>query len=95
LKANIKCLLASQKLDIQRRITKNKPRIGTRESTVKNINVRSFLESIELDQDSIIVECKITPTGSIRVEEILSLLRLDVEKLALPIRRTSVKWKYN
>jgi radical SAM-linked protein len=95
IKANIKHLLASESLDIQRQITGKKSRIGTRESKVKNINVRGFLESIELDQDSIIVKCKITPAGSIRVEEILSLLRLDVEKLTLPIRRTSVKWKCN
>jgi hypothetical protein len=87
--------LASERLDIQRRITKKKSRIGTRESAAKNINVRGFLESIELDNDSIIVECKITPVGSVRIEEILSLLRLDMEKLALPIRRTSVKWKCN
>ena len=95
IKANIKHLLASERLDIQRRITKKKSRIGTRDSIAKNIDVRGFLESIELDQDSIIVRCKITPAGSIRVEEILSLLKLDVGKLALPIRRTSVKWKCN
>jgi len=95
LRANIKHLLASERLDIQRRITKKKSRIKARESTEKNINVRGFLESIELDKDSIIVECKITPAGSIRIEEILSLLKLDMEKLALPIRRTSVKWKCN
>jgi len=95
LKATVKRLLASETLGIKRRITKKKSRTGHRESTVKNIDVRAFLESIELDQDGIIVKCKITPAGSIRVEEILSLLKLDVEKLALPVRRTSVQWKCN
>ncbi len=94
LKATVKHLLASESLDIQRRIAK-KSRTGHRESTVKNINVRGFLESIELDPNGIIVKCKITPAGSIRVEEILSLLRLDVEKLALPVRRKCVQWKCN
>jgi len=95
LKATVKRLLASETLGIQRRITKKKSRTRHRESTVKNIDVRGFLESIELDPDGIIVRCKITPAGSIRVEEILSLLKLDVEKLALPVRRTSVRWKCN
>ena len=95
LKVCINNLLASERLNIQRRITKKKSRMGTRGTTAKNIDVRGFLESIELDQDSIIVKCKITPAGSIRVEEILSLLGLDIEKLALPIRRTGVKWKCN
>ena len=95
LKATVKRLLASDSLGIQRRITKTKSRTRHRESTVKNIDVRGFLESIELDSNGIIVRCKITPTGSIRIEEILNLLELDVEKLALPVRRTSVKWKCN
>jgi radical SAM-linked protein len=95
LKATVKHLLASESLGIQRRITKTKSKFRHRESKVKNIDVRGFLESIDLDQDGIIVRCKITPAGSIRVEEILSLLKLDVEKLALPVRRTSVQWKCN
>jgi radical SAM-linked protein len=95
LKAKIEGLLASENLCIQRRITKKKSRTGLRESKIKNIDVRDFLESIELDSNGIIVKCKITPAGSIRVEEILSLLELDVEKLALPVRRTSVQWKCN
>ncbi len=95
LKATVKHLLASKSLGIRRRMTKKKSRTRHRESTVKDIDVRGFLESIELDPDGIIVRCKITPAGSIRVEEILSLLKLNVEKLALPVRRTTVKWKCN
>ena len=95
LRATIKRLMVSESLDIERQITKKKSRTGRRESTVKNINVRDFLESIELESDDIIVKCKITPAGSIRIEEILSLLGLDMEKLALPVRRTCVQWKCN
>jgi hypothetical protein len=95
LEATIKGLLASERLDVQRRIIKRKSRIGARASAVKNINVRDFLESIELEHNSIIVQSKITPAGSIRIEEILSLLGLDMEKLASPIRRTGVQWRCN
>ncbi|MBN1806308.1 MAG: DUF2344 domain-containing protein [Sedimentisphaerales bacterium] len=94
LKTVIKSLLASDNLDVRRCITKKKSRNG-RQSTAKNIDVRGFLESIEWDNNSIIVKCKVTPAGSVRVEEILDLLRLDAEKLVLPIRRTSVQWKCN
>ena len=87
LKATIKRLLASESLSLERQIDSKKSRI-------KNIDVRRFLKSIELDGNSIIVECKISSAGSIRVEEILKLLQLDdVEKLALPIRRTNVQWQ--
>jgi radical SAM-linked protein len=93
LKATIKRLLASESINLQRQIDKRKSRIENRESRIKNIDVRGFLKSIELDPNSIIVECKISSAGSIRVDEILKLLRLDVEKLASPIRRTSVQWQ--
>jgi len=51
------------------------------------------LKSIVLKDRCIVVECKISSAGSIRVEEILNLLELDVENLAAPIRRTSVRWQ--
>ncbi len=93
LKATIKRLLASESINLQRQINKRESRIEDRESRIKNIDVRGFLKSIELDGNSIIVECKISSAGSIRVDEILKLLQLDVEKLASPIERTSVQWQ--
>ncbi len=93
LKATIKRLLASESLILERQIGKKKSRIENQESRIKNIDVRGFLKSIELDGNSIIVECKISSAGSIRVEEILKLLELDVEKLASPIKRTGVQWQ--
>lgn len=86
LKAAIARLLASESLKVQRQIDK-------RRSKVKNLNVRDFLKSIKLDNEVIIVECRISSAGSIRVEEILTLLGLDEYKLAAPIRRTSVQWQ--
>ena len=93
LKATIKRLMASESLSLERRIISKKSRIENRESRIKNIDVRGFLKSIELDRNSIIVECKISSGGSIRVDEILKLLQLDMEKLASPIRRTNVQWQ--
>ena len=87
LKTRIKCLLASESLNLQRKI-------DTKSLKFKNVDVRPFLKSIEFDNNrGIVVECKISTSGTIRVEEILKLLELDVEKLAMPIRRTNVKWQ--
>jgi len=86
LRARIKCLLASESLNLQRRM-------DAEGSKFKNVDVRPFLKSIELDNTGIVVECKISSAGSMRIDEILKLLELDVEKLAAPIRRTSVNWQ--
>jgi hypothetical protein len=88
LKATIERLLASEKLNIQRKA-------GIKLSKIKNMDVRVFLKSIKLEDRSIIVECNISSAGSIRVDEILRLLELDEGKLASPVRRTNVQWQVN
>lgn len=86
LRATVKRLLASETLNLRRWI-------DVKKSKFKDVDVRPFLKSIEFDDGRIIVECKISSAGSIRVDEILRLLELDMEKLAAPIRRTNVQWQ--
>jgi len=86
LKNKIKRLLVSESLNLERRRSPNS-------SNSKNVDVRPFLKSIELNGRNIVVECKISPAGSIRVDEILELLELDYGMLAAPIRRTRVQWQ--
>ena len=88
LKATIARLLASENLNIQRRM-------GIKTSKVKNLDVRVFLKSIKLEDRGIIVECNISSAGSIRVDEILKLLELDESKLESPVRRMKVQWMVN
>lgn len=86
LKSRIRHLLASKSLNLQRQTDPKK-------SKFKDVNVRPFLKSLQLNNGNIVVECKISPAGSIRIDEILKLLQLDAEKLAAPIRRTSIQWQ--
>ncbi len=86
LEAAIEHLLSSEHLPIRRPMDEEKTKF-------KNVDVRGFLKSIKLADSSIIVECAISPAGSIRVEEILTLLGLDEGKLAAAVRRTSVQWQ--
>jgi len=96
LTARIERLLARESLNLQRQIdVRNSIRLGGRNLKLKNVNVRPFLESVELNDKDIVVKCIITSAGSIRVDEILSLLELDTEKLAGPVRRTNIEWKNN
>lgn len=93
LKARIERLLASESLNVQRQIDKKNSKLKTQNSKLKNLDVRVFLKSIKMNDRGIIVECNISSAGSIRIEEILRLLELDEDKLALPIRRTNVQWQ--
>jgi predicted ABC-class ATPase len=86
LKARTGALLACESLEVQRQTDHKRAKL-------KNVDVRGFLKSIELDDNNIEVKCKVSSAGTIRVDEILRLLELDVAKLAGPIRRTSVEWE--
>jgi hypothetical protein len=88
LKSRVENLLTNKNLNVQRQTDSENPRY-------KNIDVRPYLKSIELNDAGIIVECKISTVGSIRVDEILELLELNYEMLSAPIRRTNVQWLIN
>lgn len=92
-RARIELLLASESLNIQRQIDDKNIKFKAKNPKIKNLDVRKFLKSIKLDNRNIIVACNISPAGSIRTEEILSLLELEESKLTSPIRRTSVQWQ--
>jgi radical SAM-linked protein len=82
-----KCItdvLASDKFVVNRRTGEN--------SGTKPVDVRPFLESIKAEQDQVAVDCKISPAGTIRVDEILGLLHLKTADLTGPVRRTNVKY---
>lgn len=89
LKSRVKRLLSEKSLIITRLSKPNRPAI----SSSKTVDVRPFLKSIEFGDNSVVVECKISGDGSIRIEEILKLLELDTEKLAAPIKRIGVKYQ--
>ncbi len=84
LRATIERLLASENLNIRRE---------TEGKRSRNMDLRVFLQSLELNGRDIIAECRITSAGSIRIDELVELLELDYSKLASPIRRTNVKWR--
>ncbi len=85
LKTKIADLIATESLVLPRRIN------GA--GDIHNVDVRPFVKSAELANRNIMVECVVTPAGSIRVGEILNLLGLDAAKLEAPIRRTKIEWQ--
>jgi radical SAM-linked protein len=77
-------LLARENITIERH--------GEDISKFKEINVRPFLKSIDTQGEEIIVNCAINSSGTIRVNEILDLLKIKIEDLERPVMRKSVKY---
>jgi len=85
LRNKIKDLLESETLVLRRQVDKKASRF-------KDVDVRGFLKSIEPGDGCVSVECEISSAGSIRMDEVLDILGLDIAKLAGPIKRMSVQW---
>ena len=85
IRKHITDMLASDKVVVNRRTGED--------SRTKPVDVRPFLESIKAEQGQVIVDCKISPAGTIRVDEILGLLQLKTADLTVPVKRTGVQWK--
>jgi len=95
LKAKIANLLTGEHLIIKRKTGKKHSQFTAPNSEFKEVDVKPFLKSIELEDDNIIVQCRFSPAGSIRIEEIFKLLELKAEDLAVPVRRTNIQWQEN
>lgn len=61
----------------------------------KMLDVHSYLEGISGDSDRICLICRITPEGTLRLEEMLDWLGLKREDLSGPPRRNNVVWTSN
>jgi len=84
IRKHITDVMASDKFVMNRRTGEN--------SGTKPVDVRPFLESIKAEAGEFTVDCKISPAGTIRVDEILGLLQLKTADLTGPVRRVSVRY---
>jgi hypothetical protein len=85
LRNKARILIDSSTLDVNRRVDEK--------GTIRRLDVRPFLKSIEVNSNGVTAQCRVSPTGSIRVDEIVTLLELDCGQLDGPVRRVSVEWQ--
>jgi len=77
-------ILAGDKIIVNRRTGED--------SKTKLVDIRPFVESIEVEREQVAVDCKISAAGTIRVDEILDLLQLKTTDLTGPVRRVNVRY---
>lgn len=82
-------------VDLQRTLADDKEIIIERKGAKKIKNVGGYIESIDIEAGRLHIKCRITPDGTIRVDEILRLFGIDLSTTAVPVKRKSIEWKYN
>jgi len=69
---------------------------GKREG-YKDLDLRPFVKSIDYHKNDdgtvdISIACRVSTSGTVRVDELLMLLGLDIEEMKTPIQRTHIEW---
>ncbi len=67
-------------------------RQGSPKRKARTIDIKPYLKSFEIKENMLSVTCAFTPGGSVRIDEIISLIGLDFSKLSGPILRKNVQW---
>ena len=80
---------------LQKTLADAKEIVIERKGAKKIKNVGGYIESIDIAAGRLHVKCRITPDGTIRVDEILRLFGIDLSTAAIPVKRKSIEWKYN
>lgn len=80
---------------LQKTLADGKEIVIERKGAKKIKNVGGYIESIDIAAGRLHVKCRITPDGTIRVDEILRLFGIDSSTAAVPVKRKSIEWKYN
>jgi radical SAM-linked protein len=70
-------------------VERHQPKKGT----TRMVNARDFVESAIVEDDTLVVRCRITDSGAIRVDELMTLFGIEQPMLTGAIVRRNVHWQ--
>lgn len=62
---------------------------------IKKINAADYIETVKLCGSTVDFQCRITPAGTLRPEEIRELLKITPDIQPVSVKRKNVKWEIN
>jgi radical SAM-linked protein len=70
-------------------------RFAAKKGTYTPLDIGSYVETMDFTPDRIEVVCRVCPSGTVRVDEMMQWLHIEPQHLREPVRRTDIKWKSN
>jgi radical SAM-linked protein len=68
-------------------------RYGPKHKTGHQVDIGTYFQALEWDEEKIYVRCRFTPEGTARVEEILTRFGLEHGDMVRPVLRTKIEWQ--
>jgi len=85
LSRNVRDLLATESVVINRRTGESSP--------PRRVDIRPFIDRIDIADESLVMVLRVTPGGSVRPAEVLSALGMKDEAILNRVRRIEVQWQ--
>lgn len=70
-------------------------RYNAKKRKYKHIDISTYIETLSMSGDCIDVSCRVGPSGTVRVDEIMQWLKIDPSCLKEPVARTQIHWNQN
>lgn len=58
-------------------------------------DISPYIEQMRFSEKAIEMACRVSPEGTVRIDELMQWLRLEVSQLKEPVNRTEVQWIEN
>ena len=67
-------------------------RKSSKKKSLRQMDVSQYVKNVQMENETLSVNCLITQGGSIRIDEIMQQLGISEKDLTSPIKRTNVDW---
>jgi radical SAM-linked protein len=69
-------------------------RYRTKKKTHEPFNISGFVQSLCFLENRIVVSCRVSREGSVRIDELMQWLHLEISDLGEPAKRTEIEWEH-
>ena len=70
-------------------------RYRAKKKRYQTFDISPFVQSLDIQSDCIEVVCSVTQGGTVRVDELMQWLAIDINRLREPVKRTDIVWDQN
>jgi radical SAM-linked protein len=70
-------------------------RYWAKKKRYKQFDISPYLQSLTIQDDGIDAVCSVSPAGTVRVDELMQWLTIDITDLREPVARADIEWEQN
>lgn len=70
-------------------------RYSVKHTDCKIIDIMDYLKTLDFQDNRIEVTCRVSQSGTVRIDELMQWLNIDISCLQEPVYRSNIHWQHN